>query len=423
MFRLIFKNRLAAFIRREDGWVTIWSIFMIVANIMILGVALDYANAFRMKEKLQAAVDAAALAAAIDLPDMGLATSAGLSIGAKFLNEPGDEIALQAFDFTYGFMNPQTNQIAVGLKPFNAVMVSAGRLEDRGNELKTYVVRLIGKNFWDISVSSTAIASGALCKGGGLFSDTEVLSGSNNDYSNKFCLYGRNGVKISSDNSFSTESKIEMRKLSNFQQGGNNRGARDALNKNQYTLKMPGKVSGIVASLKAGSFADLPSYIKFGPVYKSKIEESDYLEPYTLYIVNDVADLGSHRNISNVAIVAKKEVKVGSYNQLHNVFFASMDKILLGSNNTIGSANPCSSGKYNSFIYSGSNIEFGSNNALNGIQMASKDQLKLGSDITGQGIYAEASGLIDFGSADHFEGCPFGLISEESTFSSFALVR
>jgi len=195
------------------------------------------------------------------------------------------------------------------------------------------------------------------------------------------------------------------------------------LNKNTYNLQLPGKVDGIVAGLRAGSFADLPSYIKFGPVYKSKIEDSDKLEPNTLYIVDDVADLGSHQNISNVAIVANKEVKVGSYNQLHNVFFASMDKVLLGSNNTIGSSTPCSSGKYESFIYSGSNIEFGSNNTLKGIQMAAKEQLKLGSDIFGQGIYGEASGEIDYGSADHFEGCPNGLLSEESTFSSFALLR
>ena len=102
------------------------------------------------------------------------------------------------------------------------------------------------------------------------------------------------------------------------------------------------------------------------------------------------------------------------------MYFASMDKVLLGSNNTFATNDFCSSGNYNSYLYSGSKIEFGSNNLLREINMASQEEIKLGSDV--QGVRAVAKGAIEYGSADTLAGCPGG-IGGSSGGGSYALVR
>jgi hypothetical protein len=136
------------------------------------------------------------------------------------------------------------------------------------------------------------------------------------------------------------------------------------------------------------------------------------LTPNTLYIVNDVADLGSNRTVENIAIVAVKEVKTGSNVILRNVVLATNDKILFGSSNDFGSSNYCDSGNYSVYAFAGDNIEFGSESLIRGTQLVTRKMLKLGSTLRGlQGVYGEALEDIDYGSADVFGGCPGGLTS------------
>lgn len=94
--------------------------------------------------------------------------------------------------------------------------------------------------------------------------------------------------------------------------------------------------------------------------------------------------------MSDIAIVANKEVKLGSNNTLTNAVFATPDKILIGSNNSI-----------------------------RGTQMSAGDQLKLGSDIKAlANVYGEAYGKIDYGSSEEMGACPGGL---ESHFAKIVI--
>ena len=111
---------------------------------------------------------------------------------------------------------------------------------------------------------------------------------------------------------------MEMPRLRDFEQGGRNAGIDNALNENEYPnlADAYNSVPGIVASLQAGDLSVLPSHLNITEVkYREKIEESDLpLEENTLYIVDDVADFGSDQTIKNIAVVAVKEVKMGSNN-------------------------------------------------------------------------------------------------------------
>ncbi|MGI9395047.1 MAG: hypothetical protein ACR2OY_10415 [Boseongicola sp.] len=223
-----------------------------------------------------------------------------------------------------------------------------------------------------------------------------------------------------------------MDDTNNLDQGGNNSGVSEALREANHTLTLPGLVPTIVSSMDSGSFDYLPDFITGGPIYINKIEDTTPLVEGILYIVDDVADLGSNRTIRNVAIVANKEVKIGSDNTVYNVVFATMDKVLIGSNNTIEHPNACNFGRYSTYLFSGVNIELGSNNLLTGVQMGAVDEIKLGSDVAGiKDVYGEAGGNFDYGSADTFAGCPDGLMTDigpgpakqSPNYVAFSLVR
>lgn len=210
-----------------------------------------------------------------------------------------------------------------------------------------------------------------------------------------------------------------------------NKGLSDALIENTYSLVLPDLVSDVISDMRSATFAGLPSFITYGPVKLEKIEDKTKLQENTLYIVDDVADLGSNKTRKNIAIVAQKEIKVGSDNTLHYVVFATHDKILFGSNNDIGINPYCNSGEFNSYIFSSSNIEFGSNNSIRGVQMASREEIKLGSELGKvEGVHTEALGSFDYGSADNYGGCAGRLTSafanpnyDNGAYVSFALVR
>lgn len=432
MFAYFSRKISRHFLKNENGVVTVLSLFLVTALLIIFGLSVDYANGIRLKAQMQAAADAAALAAAIDLPDKNLATKEGLSIAKTNLPTAEHGGVVISSDFEYGQWDSNQSKFNVGGEPYNAVRVTANRNNNRNNPMGTYMLKLAGVASFNVSASSIALARpDDSCEDGGFFSADKIYSGSNNNYLNGFCLYGNKGVKVSSDNSFETGVKVAMSNLSDLEKGGKNKGLSDALIENTYSLVLPSLVSGTIKDMENGTFSGLPSFITFGPVKLDKIEDKTKLQENTLYIVKDVADLGSDKTRKNIAIVAKKEVKVGSNNTLHNVVFATHDKILFGSNNEIGLNTYCNSGEFNSYIFSSSNIEFGSNNTIRGVQMASREEIKLGSELgMVEGVHAEALGAFDYGSADNYSGCAGRLKSSfanpqynNSAYVSFALIR
>ena len=117
-------------------------------------------------------------------------------------------------------------------------------------------------------------------------------------------------MKIGSDTFFEAGVKVEKPDTRDFEKSGNNKGVKDALQEYEYDLSEEyGAIPNIVSQMQAGSTSELPSWITEGPVYKNKIEESTQLKSDTLYVVKDVADLGSDRKVSKVAIVQKRKSK------------------------------------------------------------------------------------------------------------------
>ncbi len=399
-------------LRDTSGAVIVLVAVALPVFLLMLAWVIDIGLVRLTGHRLQIAASAAALAGASQLPDNNdVRTEALLYSGKNYADINGHPVLIAA-DIETG--NWDGSVFVANSTPKNAVRATARRTNANLNPLQSIFAVFAGITEFEISRSAVAESEPAPgCDSGGFFSAEEVLSGSNNNYTQDFCLYGADGVKIGSDTDVSPGTVIAMNDLSDFEQGGNNPGAEDILLEENYDLVLPGLVSGIVNDMRNSEITNMPDFVTNGPVYLNEITDVTPLAPNTLYIVEEVADLGSDRVISDIAIVAKKEVKVGSNVALANVVFATPDKILIGSDNEVGSPDYCSDGKYNIYLFSGSNIEFGSNNYFRGAQMGANGELKLGTDISGiEDVHAEATGKIDYGSSESYGTCGGGLASD-----------
>jgi hypothetical protein len=297
--------------------------------------------------------------------------------------------------------------------------VTARRADTNDNALRTLLMSLIGVDRLQVSATSIMATLGDLpaeCSGSGLFSRSRVMSGSNNRYLNNYCLFGHRGVEIGSDTFFQVGTIIQMPRLSDFRQSGNNSGVVAALREAPRNLQLPDQVVPIMTAMRTGdlSVAGLPSFIT-RVERRNSISPSTVLIRNTLYIIRDVADLGSDRNVSDIAIVAGIEIKTGSNVTLNNVILATNGKITFGSNLSFGTRDFCERGAYSVYAFAVDNIEFGSSSLIRGMQMASRNMIKLGSQLrAADGVYGEAISNIEYGSADSMAGCPTGLTSEVS---------
>jgi Flp pilus assembly protein TadG len=418
----------------EDGSATVWNLMWLLTLVGIGGLAVDYASAVQTKSQLQTAADAAALSAALDLPDATRARTTAQDYVARVTGTPQSGTVTSAGDVVVGHYDPATRIFQTNVQPFDAVAVRARRTEASGNPLQSFLLRFIGVGQMDLSAMAVAMRRGGetVCPTGGFFSANHIESGSNNTYRD-FCLHGELGVKISSDNSFQSRSEVSMRSLSNFLQGGNNTGISQALRQRSMPVPLPGRIPTILSQLRElpnGTVVNRPAVL---PSYITRVVRLNSLSPTTaiqqgtLYIVSGVADFGSNRTLENIAVVSTLETKTGSNVTMRNVFFATDLKLLFGSTNVFGDLGVCSGGAYSIIGLARDNIEFGSQSYYRGMLLGTQRELKLGSETRGiLGVRGEATGLITYGSNDTFAGCAAGLTSPldpPATAMNVALVR
>lgn len=406
-----------AFAGDERGAVLVQFAMCITLLLLLLALAIDLSFARLIGNRLQITADAAATASVVELPVEADVDAVALQYAQLNYPEFSDDPVLVASDVVPGHWTGSA--FIAGGFPLDAVRVTTRRQARNNNPVSSFFAGVAGIDFFQLQRSAVAIMNARqLCEGGGIFSDTNVESGSNNDYLADFCLYGRDWVQMGSNNTVAPGAIIGMRDPNDFEEGSDNVGTDEALRTMDETLPLPGLVSGLITSMQ-DSRSGLPSFITDGPVYLSEITDSTPLEPGTLYVVSGVADFGSDRDISNIAVVAEKEIKLGSNSELSNAIFVTPDKILFGSYITVGGTNPCASSEYNVYLFSRSDIEFGSNNDLAALQIAAQGELNLGSDIVGiTNLYAEALGAVEYGSSESYGSCGGGL---SSSFGSLVI--
>lgn len=138
---------------------------VLVALILIAtagaSLAIDVGRAYSLKSDMQGAADAAALAAAVMLPDVEAARKAAMRAVTRSL--PGSDSLLNADDFEFGSWNAEKRSIVKNEDIASAVRVTVQRTASRGNAPAALFSGFLSKSFLDIKASATAGKRGVAC--------------------------------------------------------------------------------------------------------------------------------------------------------------------------------------------------------------------------------------------------------------------
>ena len=285
MYRVIIKKRLKD-LKNEDGAGTAFAMLFALICIGIGGLAIDASNVWSVKQRLQAATDVSAHAAAVSLVFPGQTSLSGttseVAIATLLENMPEAQygVALQASDVTVGYWNSSTLQMsasavdASGNPLLRAVGVTSRLDGEVGNVVPTFILKLIGFDFWQVSTSSVFVRDTPWCFTGGFIAGGQVDLASNNEFINGFCIHGNGGVDVNSNIIFGTGVRVSMPNSDLVQDGGlfdlkgTNHTWVDGMENqvgDQYlapSLATVASITDIIADLQNPVDPNLPGYIK-----------------------------------------------------------------------------------------------------------------------------------------------------------------
>lgn len=125
--------------------------------------AVDGGNLYVLKSKLQRTADAAALAAASQLPDETDARAEALEYALKNMPVAQHGTTLVDADIDFGYWHPGTRSFVSGGVPVNAAMVTTRRSAANSNPAGTYFAGLMGYDEVDVETTSVAGRVNAVC--------------------------------------------------------------------------------------------------------------------------------------------------------------------------------------------------------------------------------------------------------------------
>ena len=209
----------------EAGAGSAFGLFGILICLMFAGVSIDFTNAWRHREILRLSADVAAHAGASALAEAGgRMTALAVATGATELNTPkrsyGRTILDPFEDIQALQYDPGTNMVSPGDVP-NAVSVHLQRSARVQNPVPTFLLRLIGQNSWDISITSVAavVPTERCVSGDGLYSHDRVVLGGQVSVGEAVCLHGQRSVDVPGQSSFDKGAGLSMPDMADCQGG------------------------------------------------------------------------------------------------------------------------------------------------------------------------------------------------------------
>ncbi|WP_325063167.1 TadE/TadG family type IV pilus assembly protein [Halovulum marinum] len=219
-----FRNDATAFWRAQGGAATVWSIFWSVMFLIIAGLVIDTASAYRMKRVLQVTADASALAGAMAHNDPEVyETYAGQPADSATATARGEEVAISVAGRMMGPRNGTvltesdvrfgswSDQIGFTEGWGNHVQVITRRDRINDNSLPTMLLDAFGGlRAWDIATRAVAGPNEPPCARDGIITADVVDMQSNNHMTNGICVHGEGGIELNQNNVFDPGVHISM---------------------------------------------------------------------------------------------------------------------------------------------------------------------------------------------------------------------
>lgn len=134
---------------------------VVIAALSGAALAVDLARAHAIRQQLQLTADAAALAAAVNLPDVKAASEAAYRYAKRNMPDYADVITADGLEF--GSWNPDSRKIETDDQTPSAVRVTPSLSAEKGNALSTFFAGMLGRDQVEINASAVAGKRSPMC--------------------------------------------------------------------------------------------------------------------------------------------------------------------------------------------------------------------------------------------------------------------
>ncbi len=437
-------RHICRFVRAESGAVSVATLFLVIIGLLLAGVALDSANAWRVQNRLQIAADASALAAAAQLPDRALAREIAMEVARR--NLEGEPLALVPDDIVFGSIT-ETGGFAAHGGEADAVRVSTGKTAGRGNPLGTMFLRLVGVptlNPGGVSVASSSSGgkTGAAlgCEDAMILTENSIDTGGGNTLNGNICLHGRLGVHTGGNDWFGGGVELSAERIGDVVVNHTRSGSATAdeirrasdlrpvvLPKLQTMFDELWKALSVEGANGRDLQVDgyytgdlLPDFLKdsqgrIAIVYIDNgwwTAQPGDLKPHTVYVVNHGMQIAGNVQAQKVGILAKGQIGIGGGPNLHytdDFFFATG---MINSGGDIQWGDPgtyCETGRYSVYTFSVTSTVslggWGGGAGAHGLFGAAPGFSPGGAMRNSGGLYFEARNFVPLGGNLAIKGC------------------
>ncbi len=403
-------KKIRQFYSDESGGVTAFSMFILIGTLFVGGYAIDVGNVMTARTQLQIAADASAHAALLtrELKSEGEAIAAAHEIALLNMPESLFGTVLNDADIVFGEYDSNAQSFVPKSGSRGAVQVTTRRTLENGNEVATYLLRLVGLDDWNLTTTAIFTTYRPTCLREGFVAEGPVDVQSNNTYSNGFCIHSNSYVSLNSNNYFEPGTVVSMPNLDDIELPNSgfktNTGLADALREGSWNIRIINRIDALISGLATFDPLYLPSYITSNTKkgFSSRDVTQADLEEGRLhtYTCSGGAALTIKANVivKNVVIVTSCDVKFEQGVQIISSVIAttstSSKSMSASSGLQVGLNDDCAVGGGSQLVTAGS-MSFPSDLQIYGSQLLAKNDISFSANADGiQGAAIVAGGTI-----------------------------
>ncbi len=413
------------FLRHEDGAMTIFGLFMFLLVAIISAIAVDISHLFSARNQMQIAADATAHAAIYtrEMDTASNAKAAALELFDHAMPSENYGSVLTAQDIQFGTWSYETSTFTPSSTSRSAVMVTPSRLSSKSNSVASFLFQLVGKETWDVVVSSVFTTFRPGCLREGFVADDIVDLQGNNNYSNGFCLHSNNYISANSNNSWETGTIVSMPEEDDIDLPNSgfetNDGLEPALRSAVYRLRILNRIEDIISGLATSDPLYTPEYITSIvpiPVSGNHLDETDF-EPGRIHILtchgNPKSTINASATLTRVVIISNCELKFSAGSVFEDVVIATTNTNVKSINSPstlqVGRDDGCSEGGGAQFLTMGG-MNFASDLRLYGGQLLALDDIEFSANANGvEGASIVSGGVVSGTSNMNMAFCGTGM--------------
>ncbi|WP_298432942.1 pilus assembly protein TadG-related protein [uncultured Jannaschia sp.] len=436
---------LHSFLRDEDGAGTIHGLYWLLAMMTIGAVAVDGANSWRVKAQVRNATDAAALAAAQRLDNPAAARAAAVQIAAMNLETRMHGTPVGVEDVSFGHFDSTTGFFSIDEVNPTAVKVDGQRSFERGNPIRTALLGIVAQDSIDLNTFTIAEAivvaappaTGTAHPCGNITVLTEARADlvGNAELDGAVCVHGAVGASAENNNLVANGARISSEELDDVQITALRAGSDDI-----DDIKAEVVMDPVILPTLSDLFVDtwntlwalpdghmyqgplVPRTLTDGPLQIVKVDKGWWQiskkankrpESDRIYLVNHGMKIQNGATIRDMVFIVRGTAAFGgSGTILERNFFFAQDAIDVRGNSTIGAANYCSTGQFDTYLFSPTSVKYRGGTTVNGLVTAAPVMDTTGALTVTGGLYFEASNDVKIRGANTMTACATPLASD-----------